>query len=162
MYGAVALREAFDASFATVPPAARAPEDDFIVLGMGTARRALALRQLGGFHADLEIVPCLSTEPDFLGLAVFRGLLLPVYDLALLVSEPAGSTHRWIALNPARDFAIAFERIEATFRAPAAGDRSAERVLARHGHLLPLIDLPSLEQRLRERADRLHPSTERL
>jgi len=56
MHRAMALRQAFDASFAELPTAAREPQDDFVVLGMGEARCAVAMRQLGGLHADLEIL----------------------------------------------------------------------------------------------------------
>jgi len=164
MHRAMALRQAFDASFAELPTAAREPQDDFVVLGMGEARCAVAMRQLGGLHADLEILSCPSEHPEFLGLAVLRGLLLPVYDLALLISEPHGISPRWFALNPSRDFAVAVERMETSFRARAVarGDTATGRVLTHAGQVIRLVDLLSLETQLRQRANEFHSTMERL
>ena len=141
---AMALRHAFDRTFAEAIHAEEALFDDFLairlrddphVLRLGSVARLLPLRALTRFP---------SAVPQWLGLAGVAGDILPVYDLGLLLGYPAGATPRWMAVCRAAPVALAFDVFDGQFRHPrevdsgAAGTTRSE-VLRTAGQVRPVV-----------------------
>jgi purine-binding chemotaxis protein CheW len=125
-----------------------------------------------GLFKDRAIVPVPSPLPELLGLAGFRGSVVPVYDLRLLLGHPQSEPPRWLVLAAGPEVvALAFEGFEGQLRVAredvvgigpdgAPGD-VAQAVRAR-GVLRRLVDVPSLVEALKGRAARgAGPSKER-
>ncbi len=164
---AAQLRAAFDSAFAAPYAAQHGTTADYIALRLGEDIYALALSEIAGLHSRVTIVPCPSPIAELMGLAGFRGALVPVYDLSVLLGHPP-VTGRWLALTADRSVALAFDefvdhfRIETTAIASAAGaDRHHIHSIARYGeHTSPIVDLASLVGALRQRAARANPKRE--
>ena len=82
---AAALRAAFDRSFAEAADAGRAPHLDFLAIRVAGDPYALRLSEVASLHVDSKRVRAPSLLPELSGLASFRGVLTPVYDLAALL-----------------------------------------------------------------------------
>jgi chemotaxis signal transduction protein len=72
-----------------------------------------------------------------LGIAAFRGVLAPVFDLRFLLGHSHGPTPRWVVLTGTPDpVALAFDLFEAQLRVPRADVFSEtpelERLRPRH------------------------------
>jgi len=153
---AAELRVAFDRSFAEsqVPELAR--RLDLLAIRVGEHGYALRLSELLAVHAERHVVRVPGPAPELMGLVGLRGLVVPVYDLRLLLGYPAGATPRWLALaRAASPFAVAFEALEAHLRVPerdvvaadasaAAPHRFARGSVSTAAGPRPLIHLPSL------------------
>ncbi len=106
---AVALGLAFDTGFANALPGEPPATIDLLQLVLGGERHALALGAVGSLHADLAVIPLPTPSPALLGVAVLRGIVTPIYDLALAVGQPAPTTRpRWIVIARARPMGFAF------------------------------------------------------
>ena len=161
------LRVAFDNAFAEPYAAQHRATTDYVSIRLGEHTHALALSEIAGLYSRVAIVPCPSPIPELMGLAGFRGALVPVYDLgALLGHAPAAG--RWLALLADRSVALAFDAFEEHFRVdtadivvtPANG-RHHIHTIARGGERAwPVIDLASLVGALRQRAARAIPKKE--
>jgi hypothetical protein len=162
MNTAAALRLAFDQSFARAPAAAREPMADYVAIRFAEASYALPMRQLGGLHTGVDIVPCPSPLPEFLGLLGLPRTLVPVYDLTVLLGHASGGS-RWVVLSADRLVGFAFDQFDGHFRAApshaTARDQGREVVL-HDGRAWPVVDLASLEAGLRQRAESPLPTTE--
>jgi chemotaxis signal transduction protein len=118
---AAALRQAFDASFAE--PARPAGEGlvSLLTIRVGGDPYAVRLSECAAVHAGRKIAPLPSDAPGLLGLAGFRGSLLPVYDLRVLLGSPGGGgAPRWLLVaSGVAPVAIAFDLLEAHLRVAA-------------------------------------------
>lgn len=114
------MREAFDAGFAELPVEPPATEG---LLAIRLRGHPFALRagEIAGLVAGRKIIPLPERAGPFLGLAGYRGLLLPVWDLAGLVGYGGpGGGGRWLVLGQgAAPWAVAFDVFEGTHRVPA-------------------------------------------
>jgi purine-binding chemotaxis protein CheW len=136
------LREAFDRAF-SAPPADLSRElEPFVLLKVGDGAYAIRVREIRGFAAARRIIPLPSDVGDLLGLAGFRGNLVPVYDLAgLLGHGPLGGPPRWFILcGDAEPLALAFadfdgyaEHSRADLRARSTEERLHVREVLVHG-----------------------------
>jgi chemotaxis signal transduction protein len=108
-----ALRDAFDRSFAELP-ATKPVTASFLAVRIGGDPYALRLSDIAGLHRDKPIVPAANVLPDLLGMAGFRGIVAPVYDLAVLLGYPRAKAPRWLVLaGKSALVALAFEIFEA-------------------------------------------------
>ena len=163
------LREAFDSAFALPPVQRDDGREVFLIVGAGSGRYAARLDALLGLERGRKIVPLPSPAPGLLGLAGFRGQLIPVFDLAMLLGAsaagrgsgpgvPQGEVARgpqWLVLckgQPA--VALAFGRFEGlvlvssqdVFAGPP-GERPsglAPQTVRVGSHNLSVMDVPSL------------------
>jgi chemotaxis signal transduction protein len=105
-----------DAAQAGWDAASQRPEqplaNKFLAIRIADQPCALRLAEVSGLVADKKIVRAPSREPALRGVAGFRGLLLPVYDLQALCGFRPLVTSRWIAIASATPIAFAFERFE--------------------------------------------------
>jgi purine-binding chemotaxis protein CheW len=161
------LRAAFDGAFAAPYAAQHQATTDYVAIRLGGHVHALALGEIAGLHTNIAFVPCPSPIPELMGLAGFRGALVPVYDLGALLGQPSVAG-RWLALVADRSVAFAFDEFEAHFRVTSAdivitpaNGRHHIHTIARNGeHAWPVIDLASLVSALRQRAARAIPKKE--
>lgn len=159
---ATELRLAFDRSFAEAPANASTPTEAFLGIGAGNGQYALRLAEISGLYADKKIVPVPSESTDLLGITSFRGALVPIYDLQLMLGYAAATTPRWLVLMASKTPAgIAFERFDGYFAATRdaiATDISSER---RQPHInetvrvldqsRPVVSLVSMLDSIRKR-----------
>src|SRR4051812_7736160 len=87
-HSAQGLKRAFDGSFAAAPQRRDADTEDFLAIRLGCDPYALRLREIGGLFADRRISALPSGIVELLGIAGFRGTILPVYDLRMLLGYP--------------------------------------------------------------------------
>lgn len=91
------LRESFDRSFAEAirdKPAMAS----LLAVRVGSDRYAVRLEEVAALHRDKAVTRAASTLPELLGLAGFRGVIAPVYDLATFLGYPRAEAPRWLVL----------------------------------------------------------------
>lgn len=121
-----AIREAFDASFASTPHGER--RDDLALLAIRVGSDALALRvnETQGLLKAGRIVAVPSRRPELLGISGVRGAVIPIFSLARLTGRSEVQSPRWIALaGDAERIGLAFAEFEGHLRVPASAVRSA-------------------------------------
>ncbi|GGM29919.1 chemotaxis protein CheW [Dactylosporangium sucinum] len=131
------LREAFDRSFTEPPRQEVAGHDDLLAIRAGGQRYALRLTQAAGLFPDRPVTRLPGPLPALLGVAGFRGSIVPVYDLAAVFGGTAAGTGagtgtaRWLVLAAgAPPVALAFEALDGHLRVPR--DRVVEEATG-HG-----------------------------
>lgn len=157
---ALAWREAFDQSFVRAPEDKKVELHDFLAIQAGGGRYALRLSEVTGLQALKSLTPCPSRRAELLGLSSFRGQVLPVYDLRVLLGSGTARERPawWVA---ARDgpLGLAFDVFECHLRLPgdaiaragAADSRMFTGETLRSGEQLrPIVSIPSILQRIRE------------
>lgn len=112
------LRRAFDRGFAATPQVAAKHHADLLAIALSSAPYALQLGAVAGLYANKKITRIPTQTTALLGVAGFRGLILPVYDLAILIGLPALEAPRWVATVAGADLAIAFDAFEGHLRLP--------------------------------------------
>jgi purine-binding chemotaxis protein CheW len=151
---AAELRSAFDRSFAVAARAADQMSQDLIAIRVGGEPFAIRLTDVAGLFADRKVTHIPGGHPAQLGIAGFRGALVPVFSLPLLFACPAGSAPRWLAVAAVAPVALAFDGFESHLRVPAdailprqapAPRRGMAPEFIRTGDVVrPLIALPSV------------------
>ena len=118
---AARLRAEFDRMFAVAASPLAQEQAVFLAIRLGGDPFALPLRELVGIHVDRKVVAVPSAAPTLLGIAAFRGALIPVHDLGRLLGYPARAEARWIALvSAAAPVGLAFDAFEGQFATSAA------------------------------------------
>lgn len=116
---AAKLRGAFDASFSVERTPSADAELDILAIRVAGHGYALRLSDVLAVHADRKLVAVPSPVPSLLGLIGVRGLVVPIYDLRLLLGYAAGPSPRWLCLaRAASPVGFAFEAFEAHLRVP--------------------------------------------
>ena len=155
-----ALREAFDQSFAEAVGGERPEQLDFLAVRIAGDPYALRLSEIQSLHASRRVVAAPSQLPELLGMAGFRGILTPVYDLARLLGYAAEPAAKWlVVVQQAAPVAFAFGGFEAHLRVtldrvstPELGSAAAVRGAVQSGtSALPLLHLPSLVEGIAQR-----------
>jgi chemotaxis signal transduction protein len=155
------LREAFDRSFAQAPALQTARSDEFLAVRVGGDPYAIRLSDIAALHRDRKVVSLPNRDAELLGIAGFRGMLAPVYDLAALLGYGHASAPRWLVLARGRAaVGLAFDLFEVQLRV-ARDNVSAEdgeqtrrhvRGAVRAGHVVrPLIHIASVLEAIARR-----------
>jgi purine-binding chemotaxis protein CheW len=116
---AAALRARFDRSFAEPPRGAAAATEDLLAIRLGGAPYALRLAELAGLFADRKVAPLPSAVRELLGVAGFRGAIVPVYDLRLLLGCTATAPPRWLVIAAQLPVGFGFDVLEGHLRVSA-------------------------------------------
>lgn len=167
---AVELCRAFDAAFAEPPPAASATGEGLLGIGLAGNAYAVRLSEMAGLFKDRHVTWLPSSQPDLLGVAGVRGLLVPVYDLPSLLGHPLAADPRWLLLILTPDpLGLAFERFEGQFRVPR--ERIVSSVAGNVPHVSQavrtadlrrrVIDVASIVETIKSRARPDGPAKER-
>lgn len=116
---AAMLRQAFDQAFAAASADSTVSTQAFLAIGVGGDNYALRLPEISELFVDKKVVPLPSQSADLLGIASFRGELVAVYDLRILLGYPAGAPPRWLVLV-AEDapVGLAFDQLDGYFDVP--------------------------------------------
>ena len=156
----MAMRREFDHGFSQPLKSHLATPLNFLSLRFDHDVFAIRAHDITGLHADHRIMPMPSPVSALLGVAGFRGVIAPVFDLAALLGYTRKAAPRWLILiNAVEPVALAFDQFEAHFSAdpgcliPAAGSTAVTGKASQLQHydavrtdsaVLPIIDLPSL------------------
>jgi purine-binding chemotaxis protein CheW len=109
---AVALRRAFDRSFAEPARPDPTPMTDLLAFRAGSQAYALYLAEISGLYAGKKITRVPSHAAALLGIAGFRGALVPVYSVAAFLGHASPETPRWLVGASAAPIAFAFEAFD--------------------------------------------------
>ncbi|MCC6749382.1 MAG: chemotaxis protein CheW [Deltaproteobacteria bacterium] len=157
------LRRDFDESFARPGSTGEAPRERFLTLCVADVAYAVRLEQVAALHADRRVVPLPSGTPALLGVAGFRGSVVPVYRLDLLLGLAESAPARWLILSPGPDpVALAFHRYEGPREVapaelhPALPEAWSSAGLVTHtlslsGELRSVLSVPALVELIRRR-----------
>ena len=157
------LRRAFDRSFAEAPVTRATELDDLLEIRVGLDPYAIHLDQVTGVFADKPVTPLPGSSPELLGIAGFRGAIVPVYDLRALLGYPRGGSQRWLILTAGETrIALAFDlfeghtRVARTAIAEESGGETqrhhVREVVRTATHVRPIVHLPSILEVIRKRA----------
>jgi len=118
-----ALRLAFDRTFAEPMRIETDAREALLAIRVGAENFAIRLSEVAGLHADKKITPIPGGHASLMGIAGFRGAVLPVYRLHVLLglaAPPAagGAPRRWLVIAAAAPVALAFDAFEGQRRVP--------------------------------------------
>jgi purine-binding chemotaxis protein CheW len=116
---AAELRRDFDRGFADPPSVRNEAKQDLLAIRLGARRLAIRLSEIAGLFADKKITPVPGAATSMLGIAGFRGSILPVYDLRSLLDLSTSEAPRWLVVAAAAPVAFSFEAFEEQIRVPA-------------------------------------------
>ena len=166
---ALALRRAFDLAFASPAAEASRELEPFVLLKVGDHAYGIRVREIRGFAAARKIIRLPSSVTALLGLAGFRGSLVPVYDLAGLLGYGAlDQPPRWFILcGDAEPLALAFADFDGYVEHPRADLRARDteermhlrEVLVRAATARGVIDVPSIIQTVQTSVALCAPTT---
>ena len=155
---AARLRQEFDLTFAQPLVAAQQAGTTLISIRVRADPFALPLQAIAGLFVDRAVTPIPTPYRDLLGVTGFRGAVIPVYDLGVILGYPAAARPRWLTLSSGRSpIGLAFDAFEGTERIAAAPDEDSAaagsggggphlRHVARTtgGPPRPIVDIPSI------------------
>ena len=160
---AAEMRAAFDRGFARAVADQADRTQMVLILRVGRQRHAVLLDELLAIEHRRKIVPLPSKASGLLGLAGFRGQLVPVLSLASLLQSPdEAESPAWLAFaRGPMPLAFAFDRLEGSTQVPtddiflsepdAAGPTRTRQTVRLGSEVLPMLDMPSLSAAARER-----------
>lgn len=145
---AAMLRQAFDRSFTEPVRHDAATLVDFLAIRVGDQPWAIRLDEVAGLYAGRSITPVPSSAAGLVGIAGFRGTILPIYDLARLLGRAASAPLRWLVTAAGAPAGFAFEgfdrhvrvRADAVLRQP---DGQGESILM-EDRVRPVIRMGSI------------------
>lgn len=145
-----ALRRDFDRSFAAPVHVKAADREELLAIRLGTQRYAIRLAEITGLHAVKKITHVPGGAAALLGVAGFRGALLPVYDLAVLLGHPGAEAPRWLVVAVAVPIALAFAAFEGQLRVlreeimAGRADGHTREIVRTKDFTGPIMHLPSV------------------
>jgi purine-binding chemotaxis protein CheW len=116
---AAALRHAFDRSFAEPLRLGTDAVVDLLAIRFGMDAYALRLAEVAGLFADRKVTPVPGGDAALIGIAGFRGAIVPVYGLHTVLGRASGPRPcRWLVIAAAAPVALAFEAFDAQLSVP--------------------------------------------
>ena len=131
---AAQLKQSFDEGFALAPNDTREETRDLLAIRVGAGAFAFHLPDVRGLFADKPITTLPTPIPELLGVASFRGGLVPVYDLRALLGYESAAGLRWMILVAygERLVGLAFDVFEGHRRVPPVAIAAARADPSRH------------------------------
>jgi chemotaxis signal transduction protein len=164
--GLALLRRSFDESFAAPLYQEKPATIDILSVSVEGISFGLRCDEIAAVHARKIVTRVPSSAASLLGVANFRGLIVAVFDLAVMLkqrpsvtSNSAQSDH-WLALSQNKPVALAFDTLERHLRIPKdaitgyegrAGTLAPNATATAWGNL-PLLSLPRLLATLEEKS----------
>ena len=152
---AAQLRRGFDHAFAELPCFDGVPTVDLLTVRIGGQGFAIRLSEVAALHVGKKITAVPGAQKALRGIAGFRGAILPVYDLAIILGMATGArTQSWLLIAKAAAAALSFDafagqrRVSSDAIVPHGSNSPAQR----HIHALvrsagwagPVLDLHSV------------------
>jgi len=160
---AAELRHAFDRTFAEPRRTDTPSTEDFLAIRVESEPYAVRLSEIAGLFVDKRITRVPGRVATLLGIAGFRGTIVPVYDLCTLLGYPATEAPRWLVMASAKPVAFMFDAFEGHFRISREGivpqeaderPRSYVREFVRaEDHIRPIVHLDSVLDAIGKQAD---------
>ncbi len=117
---AIAMRRDFDRGFAVPVHFDMTATENLLAIKVGTQCCALRLSEISGLVAAKKITRIPGATAALLGIAGFRGTIVPVYSVRALLGtagdSAASRTPRWLVTAAAEPVAFAFEGFEGQLR----------------------------------------------
>jgi chemotaxis signal transduction protein len=161
---AAKLRLAFDQAFAAPIHLEGKSREQLLAVRVAAQALAIRLSEISGLHVDKKITPVPGGHAALLGIAGFRGAILPVYDLRTMLGHPTGERPRWLVIAAAAPVALAFDTFDGQLRVPhdaivpqAAGPEVrgyARKFVGSRKFVGPLLHLPSVLEAIDREARR--------
>lgn len=159
---AAELREAFDRSFAQAPRTEAAAVENLLAINVGADPYVLRMDEVSGLFTDKKVTRFPGPVSELSGIGGFRGAVLPVYDLALLLGYSGAASPRWLVVLAAAPVALAFDSFDGYLSVRDAAivpearaeerDRHVKEVVQIADRVRPLISLTSILTWIRIRA----------
>jgi purine-binding chemotaxis protein CheW len=125
---AAELRSAFDRGFAAPVRAGAVVKQELLAIRVGAEAYAVRLSEVAGLFADKTITRVPGSAAALLGIAGFRGAIVPVYGLRTLLGHAGTQAPRWLVIAAAAPVALAFEAFEGQLRV------APDAILPRQSH----------------------------
>lgn len=157
------LRRSFDESFAEALRSESEVIEDMLNIRVAGDAYAVRLNEIAGLYPDRKVVSLPSPLPELLGLAGFRGNVIPIFDLAACLGYArSGETGRWVLLTGTKDLiGLAFQKFEGRMRTSqrdlarreeSEPSRQHVHEVARAGDIArPIINLASVAETINRR-----------
>ena len=156
---AAELRRNFDRSFAEPPSIVKSAIEDLLAIRLRAQHFVVRVSEIAGLFADKKITRVPGADASQLGIAGFRGSIVPVYDLQSLLGLSRSETPRWLVIAAAAPVALAFETFEGQLRVSPDAIRPQQSQSQTHsctkdfvqtaGVLRPIVHLPSVLDAIR-------------
>lgn len=169
---AARLRASFDATYAAPLRRDAAACQDLLAVRAGTEPYAIRLSDISGLFADRNITPVPAHDTSLLGIAGFRGTIVPVHSLPVLLGLPAAHAFRWLITAASASVALAFDTFEGHLRilsesivpqqASVPARDFAPELVHHSGIVRPVLHLASVIESLGSRKPRaIHDRSEK-
>ena len=165
------LRRAFDQSFADPPQAESTPFENMLAIRVASEPYAIRLSEVSGLFVDKAVTKLPTSLPQLLGIAGFRGIMVPVYDLRAILGYSTGDAPRWLVIAAKTAVGLAFDGFDSHFRIPQTAIAPAERaehsgqhvseVLRGEKQAWPIVDMTSVLEAITTRAHQSVPEQEK-
>lgn len=164
------LRRVFDLTFQQPYPLKTNDVEPMIAFRTAGVALAVKVQHITGVIKREVILPVPSIVPELLGVAVARGALVPVFNLAALLELPPSGEPQWFLLvNRETPIALAIDELEGRVEVERAhcyvdetsSHRKHVHQLAKVGPMVrAVIDVPGLMQAIRQSAGLIAPAKE--
>jgi purine-binding chemotaxis protein CheW len=164
---AAQLRHDFDRAFAAPIQVDATEEEDLLGIRVGEQACAIRLSEIAGVHVSKKVTRVPGAHAALRGIAGFRGSLLPVYDLQLLLGQARAEAPRWLVVAAAAPIALAFATFDGRLRVARREilphtkqtdmTRFAHSVVRTAGVVRPILHLPSILETLNVAGMKAHP-----
>jgi purine-binding chemotaxis protein CheW len=114
------LRDAFDRTFSEPLRMHQDSEEEMFGITLAGAKYAVRLTDASGVFANKKIVRVPSGAADLLGVAGFRGAIMPVFDLASIMGYPRSADAAWLLTAAGASIGLAFSAFDGHLRIPRA------------------------------------------
>ena len=113
---ATELRLAFDRGFAQPIELGATAKTDLLAIRVGAEACVIRLSEIAGLFVDKKITRIPGSAPALLGVAGFRGAIMPVFNLQSLLARSTAATPRWLVIAAGAPVALAFDAFEGQMR----------------------------------------------
>lgn len=165
------LRREFDSTFSRAPTTEKTRHLDLLAIRVGTQPYALHLTEISALAVGKVVTPLPLAASALLGITGFRGLIVPVYDLAVLLGHGGGETLRWMVVSAgATTIGLAFDHFDGHLRVeedelvaegPGSSSGRLRQVLQHRHEVLPMIQVPAIVEMTTDHMNERPQSKER-
>ncbi|MBW8828358.1 MAG: chemotaxis protein CheW [Burkholderiales bacterium] len=115
---ALELRLAFDRAFAEPAQTSSAALDNFLAIRIVADPHVVRLSDISSLLPLKKVTLLPSPLPALLGITGFRGAVIPIFDLRVLLGYPASEPPRWTAIAADMPVGLAFDAFDGHLRSP--------------------------------------------